>query len=67
MAAEYKAGGIKVVCPHCKEEVFQEGKAQLNTAVATFFNLDWANRSVHTLTCVSCGNIQWFAGQLEKI
>ncbi len=27
MAAEYKAGGIKVVCPHCKEEVFQEGKA----------------------------------------
>ncbi len=66
VAGQYKAGGITVVCPHCENKVFEEGKAQLNTAIATFFNLDWANRSAYTLMCVSCGNIQWFAGPLEK-
>ena len=67
MAGMYQAGEVRVVCPHCQNEVFEKGEAQLNTAVATFFNLDWANRSAHTLTCVFCGNIQWFAGSLIKL
>lgn len=32
----------------------------LNTSMATLFNLDWANKEVQTLTCARCGNVLWF-------
>lgn len=31
----YMAAGIEVTCPHCKNNVFKEGSAQLNTATST--------------------------------
>jgi hypothetical protein len=31
----------------------------------SFFNLDWANPSAATLTCVHCGRIEWFLGDPE--
>jgi hypothetical protein len=43
-----------------------EGRAQLNTAGLTFFNLDWANRSAATLTCTSCGRIEWYLTDPKK-
>ena len=36
------------------------------TAGLTFFNLDWANRSAATLTCTSCGRIEWFLADPEE-
>jgi len=58
----YIAEGLQVHCPNCQSIEFFEGKALLNTAGMTFFNLDWANREALTLMCGHCGLIQWFGG-----
>ncbi len=56
----YEVAGKFVACAHCQHDRFVEGRAQLNTAGMSFFNLDWANRSAATLTCTACGRIEWF-------
>jgi predicted nucleic-acid-binding Zn-ribbon protein len=53
--AGYEAGGRRVRCPHCHQQDFVQGEAQLNTAGMTFVNLDWANKSATTLMCGHCG------------
>ena len=60
-AQSYSAKGRKIVCSHCAPDRFVSREVLLNTAVATFFNVDWLNRSGTALTCVHCGLIQWFA------
>ena len=62
----YTVAGKQVICPHCSRNRFVEGRAQLNTAGLTFLNLDWANRSAATLTCTSCGRIEWFLADPEE-
>lgn len=39
------------------------GSAQLNTAMASFFNLDWANPTAECRICGQCGYVHWFRGQ----
>ena len=63
----YTVAGKTVVCTHCSHDRFVEGRAQLNTAGLTFFNLDWANRTAATLTCASCGRIEWFLADPEEV
>lgn len=58
----HAVAGKYVTCGHCQHDRFVEGRAQLNTAGLSFFNLDWANRSAATLTCTRCGRIEWFLG-----
>ena len=53
--------GKPVRCPHCDGAQFVAGQAQLNTALASLFELDWLNETAIILSCVSCGQIQWFA------
>jgi hypothetical protein len=48
----YKAGGLKIVCPHCKSEQFES-----EYAFAGHFG---ANISAYMLICRKCGMIQWF-------
>lgn len=62
----YVVAGIAVRCRHCGHDRFVEGRAQLNTAGMTLFNLDWANRSAATLTCTGCGRIEWFLADPEE-
>jgi len=48
---------------HCEirgHDLFWRRKAQLNTSVATFFDLDWANSSAVCFVCNGCGYIHWF-------
>ena len=52
--------GKSFVCRVCDSSTFFHGKAQLNTAVATFFNFDFANRTARYLACSKCGHISWF-------
>jgi hypothetical protein len=61
----YIVAGRRVRCQHCDGHLFIEGRAQLNTAGMTLFNLDWANRSAATLTCTACGRIEWFLADPE--
>jgi predicted nucleic-acid-binding Zn-ribbon protein len=63
----YTVAGKAVACSHCSHDRFVEGRAQLNTAGMTFFNLDWANRSAATLTCTSCGRIEWYLADPEEV
>jgi len=63
----YTVAGKAVACLHCSHDRFVEGRAQLNTAGLTFFNLDWANRSAATLTCTSCGRIEWYLTDPEEV
>ncbi|ODA40818.1 hypothetical protein DSBG_2394 [Desulfosporosinus sp. BG] len=39
----------------------------MNTATATFLNLDWLNKSATVLICTHCGYIQWFGKTVEKV
>ncbi len=52
-----------LVCPICQNNQFWTRQAQLNTAAATFFNLDWANKSATCFVCSECTHISWFLGQ----
>jgi hypothetical protein len=54
--------GNELICPICRNKYFWTRKAQLNTAVASFFNLDWANRSATCFVCSECTHISWFLG-----
>ena len=53
----------QLICPICSNQLFWTRQAQLNTAVATFFNLDWANRSANCFVCSECTHISWFLGE----
>lgn len=52
--------GKPLVCSHCGNNHFLEKKAQLNTSVLTFFDLDWLNQSASLYACDRCGFIHWF-------
>lgn len=47
-------------CTVCGNDTFWRKQVQLNTAVATFLNFDWANRSATCAICSQCGYIHWF-------
>jgi len=63
----YTVAGKAATCAHCSRDRFIEGRAQLNTAGLTFFNLDWANCTAATLTCTSCGRIEWYFTDPEEV
>jgi predicted nucleic-acid-binding Zn-ribbon protein len=54
--------GARLKCTVCGCERFFERRAQLNTAAATFFNLDWANATAECWVCGQCGYVHWFLG-----
>jgi predicted nucleic-acid-binding Zn-ribbon protein len=56
--------GEELKCPICRNNLFWTRSAQLNTSVATFFNLDWANKSATCFVCSNCTHISWFLGVL---
>lgn len=51
---------VTLKCVVCGHDKFSQQSAQLNTAVATFFNFDWANQSATCYICKNCGYIHWF-------
>lgn len=51
---------VHLVCQVCRHDKFWRTEGQLNTSVATFFNLDWANPSAACFVCDRCGYIHWF-------
>ncbi len=55
--------GHDLVCPICSNRTFWRSEAQLNTAVASLFNMDWANRSATYFVCSECTHLSWFYGE----
>ena len=56
----YEIQGRHVRCNHCGNGLFWVKRAQLNSAVSTLFNLDWADQSATCLICSECSYIHWF-------
>jgi hypothetical protein len=52
--------GTRLACQVCSHDKFWRTEGQLNTSVATFFNLDWVNPSAVCYVCDRCGYIHWF-------
>ena len=65
-AQHCEAAGVAVRCGVCSGRQFWRRRAQLNTALATFFGLDWANRTAVCLVCDNCGHIMWFLQELMR-
>jgi hypothetical protein len=52
--------GVDLRCEICKNGTFYHRKAQLQGAVASFFDLEWIGPTAHCLICSNCGYIHWF-------
>ena len=57
---EVRVGERDLRCLVCQGTKFVSRNAQLNTALATFFKLDWTNESALCVVCAECGYIHWF-------
>lgn len=53
--------GKPLRCLVCQGDSFRSREAQLNTAMASLLNVDWANATATCHVCASCGHIHWFA------
>lgn len=49
-----------LTCAHCGCTDFNQRRAQLNTALATFFGLDQHDQSADVYHCRRCGRLEWF-------
>ena len=56
--------GKKLNCNVCNHDMFVYRESQLNTRLASFFDLDFANKKAHCYVCDNCSNIKWF---IEKL
>ncbi len=65
--ARYAVNGLPVTCNHCSSDLFEHGEAQLNTALLSFLDLDFANRSANILICTQCGYVHWFYNQIDRL
>lgn len=54
--------GVVLHCVVCRCDLFFERRGQLNTALASFFNLDWTNATAECWVCGKCGYVHWFLG-----
>jgi predicted nucleic-acid-binding Zn-ribbon protein len=47
-------------CLVCHHDQFFERAAQFNTALATFFNMEWTGPWAMCIVCANCGYVHWF-------
>ena len=56
----FEIHGKELRCLICGHDEFWRREGQLNTAAASLFQLDWANKSAVCIVCDRCGYIHWF-------
>jgi hypothetical protein len=54
--------GERLDCKVCGFDRFFFRRGQLNTALATFFSLDWVDATAECWVCGRCGYVHWFLG-----
>lgn len=52
--------GVQLVCQVCRDGEFWHQRAQLHSPMASFFNLEFANRTADCAICAKCGYVHWF-------
>lgn len=61
-----QVAGRALTCLVCGGEQFWKRKAQLNTRLLTFLDIEWANPNATLYVCDSCGHIHWFLPRDDK-
>ncbi len=56
--------GKKLKCNICDHDKFFYRESQLNTRLASLFDVDFANKKAHCYVCENCTKIQWFLAKL---
>lgn len=51
---------FELVCPICGGKKFYDRLTLMNTAGATYFGFDWANKEATNFICEDCSYIFWF-------
>ena len=59
----YTVAGHSVTCSHCGGTRFHESTALLDGRASSLFGVEWAGGSAVTLTCATCGHVDWFANE----
>ncbi len=52
--------GKRLKCAVCAHRQFWKRETQFDTALATFFNLDWTKKAATCYVCQQCGHMHWF-------
>jgi len=54
---------VKLICDICQTNGWAVQKATLSRGrVAAYFDMEWMfDKTVRTCTCITCGNMKWFA------
>jgi hypothetical protein len=52
--------GRQLACQVCRHGEFWQTQAQLHTPVASFLNMEFANRLADCAVCAQCGYVHWF-------
>jgi len=52
--------GVELHCEICKHHLFHYRRAQLHSAVASFFDVEWTGSNAECYVCARCGYIHWF-------
>jgi hypothetical protein len=52
--------GRPLRCLVCANQTFYQRRAQLHSAVATFFDLEWTGTTCVCVICSECGHVHWF-------
>ena len=47
-------------CVVCHHDRFRHRRAQLHSASASFFNLEWLGPTADCYICSNCGHVHWF-------
>lgn len=66
-AARFSAGGKRLACSHCGNELFEERSAVVNTRGLTLVGLDWLDKGATVLVCTGCGLLHWFRSCPERV
>lgn len=56
--------GTALTCDICHHDKFFYRESQLNTRLASLFDVDFANKKAHCYVCENCTKIQWFLNKL---
>jgi hypothetical protein len=56
----FVVAGFELRCEICKHTKFLHRRAQMHSAVATFFDVEWATPSADCYVCANCGYVHWF-------
>jgi hypothetical protein len=56
----YEIQGNVLKCLVCGHDEFHNRTAQLHSAGATFFNIEWTSPTGQCFICDRCGFIHWF-------